>query len=967
MKNNNKFRSVIKGKYLQLLFVFAAFSLMVCAAYLFNSRMLRDHLLNGAQELLQSAEANVKAALSEAEMTLLNSYYILQGMLEEGASKQDILDYMTITTDWMQKRDAGLLIFYGLYGFINGEFYDGIGMNPGEEYIPQTRPWYQTAIRSGTDVAYTTPYIDWLTGDTVVSAVRNIYIQDSMAGILTVDINIGWLMDYVSSLTLAYDGFGMLLSQNLSFMAYPDEDYLGRQLQDLGGDYEELARILRSGEDVFARRIIDPDRGPVIVFIKQIFNNWYVGLVTPSSQFFRDLQTSAQILVALGLVLSLALCFILVRLSAAKERSDEENMAKSSFLARMSHEIRTPLNAVIGLSEIVLNRGKLPEDSRNDIQQIHQSGSSLLGIINDILDVSKIEAGGFELIPVVYETASLINDTVNLNRVRIGSKPIKFILKISGDFPSKLLGDELRVRQIFNNILSNAIKYTKEGSVTLEIKHEQLGIQDAAQQRVRHGMRICFTVTDTGIGIKPEGMGKLFSEYTQLDTQSNRMVEGTGLGLAISKKLAEMMGGSINAISEYGKGSVFTVYFIQELPNTDLSSCIGEETAERLKQFQYVSPSGEKDINRAWMPYGKVLIVDDLPVNLQVARGLLEPYGITVETAESGQEAIDLIQAGNKYDLVFMDHMMPGMDGIEAVRLIRSWEKQEEKEKNEMEFIEQTPKQLGAGRIPIVALTANALTGNLEMFLSKGFNGFIPKPIDIVQLDQALNQWIRDKQSAETLLNLEKKEEEQLPMNKENFISIPGLDTQQGMAMTGGTEAGYIAVLSLFNKDAQTRLPLFQAPPLPDDLTMFITQVHAIKSASFSIGAAGISALAAELESAGRAEDFTVIKEKLPIFAQQLSELTESIKSALENNNAGKQSSDSLLSAEYHPLFKELVLALESQNIKDINRILRELKEKSRLMPLDTIGKETLEKISDEVMMVEYENAKKIVEEILNT
>ena len=228
-----------QSKYFQLLFVFAAFALMAGASYFFNSRMLRNHLLNGAQELLQSAEANVNAALSETEITLLNSYYIIQGMLEQGATNQEILDYLVITTDWMSRRDAGLLSFYGVYGYINGEFYDSFGMDPGEDYIPQTRPWYQTAIRSGNDVAYTTPYIDWNTGDTVVSAVRNIFINGNMVGILVVDININWLVDYVSSLALAADGFGMLLSQNLSFMAFPDENYLGSQLQDLGGVYGE--------------------------------------------------------------------------------------------------------------------------------------------------------------------------------------------------------------------------------------------------------------------------------------------------------------------------------------------------------------------------------------------------------------------------------------------------------------------------------------------------------------------------------------------------------------------------------------------------------------------------------------------------------------------------------------------------------------------------------------------------------
>ena len=933
-----------QSKFLQLLFVFAAFALMAVAAYLFNSRMLRNHLMKGAQELLLSAEANVKAALSEAEITLLNSYYIIEGMLEGNASEQEILDYLIITTDWMQRRDMGLVNFYGIYGYINGEFYDGIGMNPGPDYIPQTRPWYQTAIRSGENVAYTTPYIDWNTGDMVVSAVRNIHINDIMIGILAVDISINWLIDYVSTLTLAEGGFGMLLSQNLIFMAYPDENLLGRQLQDLGGVYESLAQTLRSGENVYAQSITDPHRGSVIVFINKIFNNWYVGLITPSSEFFRELQSSAQIMFLLGFLLSLALSFVLVRLSAAKERSDEESRAKSSFLARMSHEIRTPLNAVIGLAEIVLNRGKLPPVSIQDVQQIHQSGSSLLGIINDILDISKIEAGGFELVPVEYETVSLIYDTANLNKVRIGSKPINFLLEIPDDLPSRLYGDEIRVRQIMNNLLSNAIKYTKEGTVKLSISWEK--------EEASHEIKFCFSVQDTGMGIQAEDMEKLFTEYTQFDAHSNRQVEGTGLGLSITKKLVEMMSGTINVESEYGKGSTFTVNLLQTAAETEGSlRGIGKDTAEKLKHFNYTDPGKNTGIIRNFMPYGRVLIVDDLPVNLQVARGLLEPYGLNIDTANSGQEAVDLILAGNKYNLVFMDHMMPEMDGIEAAAIIRNWEEENENEE----------------RLPIIALTANALAGNMEMFMSKGFNGFVPKPIDIIQLDDTLNLWIRDKQNKEILekAETERKENIDLEVNKKTLGAIlssllEDIDVQHGIKMTGGTENKYIEVLSFFRNDAESRLMFFSKSPENNDLKQFITQVHALKSASASIGAEKLSILAEELEKAGKKEDMDYINEKLPDFMKQLKKMVINITAVLERKEEiDKQNITSLLENSKQHLsgsLKELLKALKSGNAAGIDRELEKIRE---------VSLEVYEELSDDIMMADYDKAREKTEKII--
>jgi signal transduction histidine kinase len=252
----------------------------------------------------------------------------------------------------------------------------------------------------------------------------------------------------------------------------------------------------------------------------------------------------------------------------------EASQAKSRFLATMSHEIRTPLNAVIGLSQIELHNN-LSEKTRSSIMEIHKSGSILLGIINDILDISKIEAGSFALVPVEYESERLINDIVNLNMVRIGSEPIDFVLEISGDFPAALFGDELRVKQILNNILSNAIKYTREGSVTLTIEYKEIS---------KTVFLIRFVVRDTGIGIRSEDMGKLFTDYTQLDAKANRKIEGTGLGLVITKKLVDMMGGNITVQSEYGKGSCFTVEVTQELAGT---KTIGEETAEKLRNLSY--------------------------------------------------------------------------------------------------------------------------------------------------------------------------------------------------------------------------------------------------------------------------------------------------------------------------------------------------------------------------------------------
>jgi signal transduction histidine kinase/CheY-like chemotaxis protein len=413
----------------------------------------------------------------------------------------------------------------------------------------------------------------------------------------------------------------------------------------------------------------------------------------------------------------------LIYLYRQAEIAREANAAKSWFLSQMSHEIRTPLNAVIGLSEVELQGSQannLPDSTRDNINRIRQSGASLLGMINDILDISKIEAGRFQLTPAVYETAPLLSDTVNLNKVRIGDKPVTLRFEINNDFPAKLRGDELRVRQILNNLLSNAIKYTQEGTVTLSVLCETIPGDT--------NVLISFTVQDTGIGIRAEDMGKLFTSYTQFDTGANRKIEGTGLGLTIAKRIVEMMGGSISVESEYGKGSVFTAHIIQ---GVDDAASIGEETAEALRNFRYISRGQadnlslgkEKDIARLWLPYCKVLVVDDLLDNIHVARGLLAPYGLQADTAVSGREALEKAK-DRDYDLIFMDHMMPEMDGIKTAAAIRKID--------------------GYADIPIIALTANALRGMRELYLEKGFQDYLSKPISPEALDEVINKWLNN-------------------------------------------------------------------------------------------------------------------------------------------------------------------------------------------------------------------------------
>ena len=573
-------------------------------------------------------------------------------------------------------------------------------------------------------------------------------------------------------------------------------------------------------------------------------------------------------------------------LKVVEAKCDEAQAAtrsKTRFLANMSHEIRTPINSVMGMNEMIL-RESTEEDIISYASEAKNATESLLGIINDILDITKIEEGKINILSVKYNLSDLINDVYNLVRFRAEAKNLKFEIVADENLPSVLKGDDIRLKQILTNLLTNAVKYTEKGSIVLEIK-------------LVDNDEIYFSVKDTGIGIKEEDLPRLFNAFDRIEETRNRNIEGTGLGLNITSTFLKAFGSELKVKSEYGKGSEFSFVLKQEIIDASPIGIIDVNVRKtKHKNYSVVFEA----------PDARLLIVDDNEINRKVFINLLKRTKIKIDEAESGIESIELTKK-NTYDIIFMDHMMPVMDGVEAFHIIRN------------------NKDNPNSEIPVIVLTANAVIGAEEYYMKEGFNSFLSKPIDPKKLEQAvfenLNSGLIKKKSEAVNEEIQEEQDFEYPI-------IDGIDWSYAKLHLKDDKLILDTVKMFRNSlksDIEELNSYYVEMSKEEVLDNYRVKVHSMKSSAALIGIVQLAGIAMELEKAARNGDTAVIKIMHPVFAKRWLSYLEPLKDMFEIKKSGAVATADM--PEIVEIFDTIHKAAENMDVDTLDEMSRKLDE----------------------------------------
>ena len=848
MKNNLK----------TLLLTLSATFVLMALLITYTSRQMYEssysHVYELGNDRAAAITADVENYLETARSVLWVAADTVDHMVSKGATYDEIVEY--ITRESANTASQFDETYTGIYGYINGQYVDGVGWTPPEDYDPTARDWYIDTSAAQGKTLIVSPYVDAETGNVIISVCKALSDNDNVLGL---DLTLSHVQEIVEDIQINGNGYGFILNYDGTVVAHKDEGEKGKNYSEIPERAELFDKVLEVGKGYFEMEI---DGRMCTVFVDDILDQWHLVIVVESAVLFKPTRDVLVVSICVGvIVFALISAFYIIGyrherkvnkrleemkaneqrreyeakiLALEKAAADSANKAKSDFLADMSHEIRTPINAVLGMNEMILRQSddeQILEYSSN----IKSAGNTLLSLINNILDFSKIEDGKMSLVPVEFDTAELIDTLVNSVSERARAKGLELNIDVDRSVPSRLYGDDVRIGQVITNLLTNAVKYTENGSVTLRVRNNGT---DGENVKLR------FDVIDTGIGIKEEDLGKLFESFKRIEETRNRHIEGTGLGISIVCKLLEMMDSKLDVESRYAIGSTFG--FDLKLRVVDAAP-VGEAGSKTK------TSSAKDKAEHLYAPSARVLVTDDNGMNLKVATNFLKIFGITPVTCSSGAATIELMRK-EKFDIVFLDHMMPEMDGIETLRKLKD-------------------EGLTEGTV-MIALTANAVVGAEEQYLSAGFDGYLSKPITIEDIEKALAQYLPADIIGrnDDISNNDQNNKENKSITIDTARQI-GLNVDSALVYSCGDEDFYLELLTDYAGQASDRCAELTSYLEAGNLKDYEILVHSVKSSSKTIGADDLSELAKSLEAAARDSDADYVRQHHDALVSGLEEL----------------------------------------------------------------------------------------------
>ena len=873
----------MKRNWKNLVVILTITFVLMAIMVVFTSRVIYKTSNSYIKELGNDKTAAITADLENYLETAKSAIYVVADsvdhMVQKGASIEEIVEYITResenTTSYFDST------FTGIYGVIGGQYVDGVGWVPPEGYDPTIRDWYKTVVGGNGEVVIVSPYVDAQTGNVILSVGKRLSNKNDA---LALDLTLNNVQEITENININGYGYGYILNYDGLVITHKDKNEIGKDYSKTEEQKELFDMIINTDKGNFDMEI---DGEECTVFVDNVMSQWHLVVVTAKRDIFSSQrqQLGLSILVS-TIIFALISTFYIVGyknerkanlrmeemkvneqrkdyeakvLKLEKATADAANKAKSNFLADMSHEIRTPINAVLGMNEMILRKSK-NEEILDYSANIKSAGNTLLSIINSILDFSKIEDGKMELVPVEFDLNDLTHSLVNSISERAKAKNLEFLVSIDEKMPSKLYGDDVRISQVIMNLLTNAVKYTEKGTVTLSIRKKEI-----------KGENLTFRVSvkDTGIGIRKKDIDKLAVSFERLEEKRNRHIEGTGLGISIVTKLLEMMNSRLRVESEYGKGSVFSFELTLKIAD---ATPIGKYQDRRTAGIR-VNDDAEKLTAHG----ARILITDDNEMNLKVASNFMKLYGIDAATCASGEETIELMRK-NKYDILFLDHMMPKMDGIETLAVLKK-------------------ENLIPEGMVIIALTANAVVGAKEQYLDAGFNDYLSKPIELKNLEKMLRKylpkdlWTVQDNSNETEItanvqntDIENTKEPDKALTPMEALKTIGLDTDEGVTYCAGEESFYIEITGDYAKAAEENITKLNSFREQDNFDDYRVLVHAVKSASKTIGSKELFNAAFALEKASADKDKAFMDENHEKFIDNYKDLVKKINSILNGD-----------------------------------------------------------------------------------